>query len=178
MPLRRLSYHSGFTLIELVIVIVILGVLSAIAAPKFIDIRKNARIAVIENVAGTLKSTSSLIQHKATIQHVTDGAIAFQGKNIAIEGGYIAGHWNSAWRFVIEIGKDITYTRVSQPCTLNDICAVGNQTNAPGLPISTNTNGLILLWPNGYTLSDRCYAYYYNPKTGQEPSTGSVTTGC
>jgi MSHA pilin protein MshA len=59
--------EKGFTLIELIVVIVILGVIAAIAAPKFGELRSSARIAVIENIAGTMKSTAQIIQAKAIV---------------------------------------------------------------------------------------------------------------
>lgn len=56
---------QGFTLIELVIVIVILGILATVAAPKFLDLSTSARIAALESLAGTMKSTISMVRMKA-----------------------------------------------------------------------------------------------------------------
>lgn len=52
--------QQGFTLIELVIVIVILGVLAAVALPKFVDLKTDARTAAMTSVAGTIKSSSAM----------------------------------------------------------------------------------------------------------------------
>ena len=59
-----LSNNSGFTLIELVIVIVTLGILSATAVPKFINIKSDANVAVIEGTVGAIKSYVSLFKSK------------------------------------------------------------------------------------------------------------------
>jgi MSHA pilin protein MshA len=58
------SQH-GFTLIELIIVIVILGILAVTAAPRFIDISSDAKVAALQSIKGSMAGTIYLVQMKA-----------------------------------------------------------------------------------------------------------------
>ena len=52
--------ESGFTLIELVIVIVILGILASVAIPKYEDMREQARTATLKGQVGSVRSALSI----------------------------------------------------------------------------------------------------------------------
>jgi prepilin-type N-terminal cleavage/methylation domain-containing protein len=65
--------QTGFTLIELVMVIVILAVLAAVAIPKFVDLGTDAKAAALSSVAGSL-TTASAINYAARKVNVANGA--------------------------------------------------------------------------------------------------------
>jgi MSHA pilin protein MshA len=65
--LQSNTSQQGFTLIELVVVIVILGILAVTAAPRFIDLTDDARTATLDAVKASLQSVNSLTFAKSLI---------------------------------------------------------------------------------------------------------------
>ena len=88
--MKNLNKQKGFTLIELVVVIVILGILAVTAAPKFIDISGDARESVMESVKGSIESAVSMVHAKAIIQNKLgqDDEIVINNEYYALVYGY------------------------------------------------------------------------------------------
>lgn len=83
----------GFTLIELVIVIIILGILSVVVAPRYINIKTSANLASLDALIGSMKSANDLVYSKTAIvgKENDSGAIIeiSETESVVTENGYL-----------------------------------------------------------------------------------------
>ncbi|CAH0541576.1 type II secretion system protein [Vibrio marisflavi] len=86
-----MNKQSGFTLIELVVVIVILGILAVTAAPKFLNLQGDAREASLQGLKGAIDGAAGIVYGKAAIEGLETSAAATTSDNIAVVYGYPSG---------------------------------------------------------------------------------------
>ena len=146
--------QGGFTLIELIMVIVILGILAAFALPKFADLSGDARYSSISGALGSVRSASAIVHSMALAKNQTGatGTVNLEGTDIALIYGYateasilaaaqLSSDFDTATAGTIELGAcSFTYTEAvapAAPATTPTAAVIGDIQGATGTPPSS-----------------------------------------
>jgi MSHA pilin protein MshA len=185
------KHQSGFTLIELVIVIVILGILAVTAAPKFLDVSSDARTATLQGIKASLQTIATVTYSKSLIagndksDDLVTPSVLVNGQTINLDYGYP--HSGAAAN--IEPLLDVD----TADFTVGLVAAGDAELAANGGPSAANNlEGVIVVYPNGFLSPDaaapagadpskQCYVYYSNQLTGapnEKPDFVVVSAGC
>ncbi|SHI22674.1 prepilin-type N-terminal cleavage/methylation domain-containing protein [Ferrimonas marina] len=175
--MKREMGSKGFTLVELVVVIAVVGMLAATAAPRFISLSTDADQAAMRAMTGALRSTLSMtnMQIQLRPEQINAAASRFtldSGEQIRLRGGIPDGRWNNTFIHLTDF--EATEQVNSNSCDLDDVrwCVRqrgGGWFASRGYSADGMGRGFVI-FPYGYQVNNqRCYLYYLNPNATTQP---------
>ena len=165
--------NGGFTLIELIVVIVILGILAVTAAPKFIDLQSDARLATLNGMKAAINSAVSLTYGKSLVKGVeknaTGSKVSINGEEVEVCYGYPCAAATKIQK-VLDIG-------VFEACSGNSTS--GNSTSARDWCYTgggDSESSIKIFVANGYSSGSKCYVEYTQPDASGKAPTVTLPT--
>ena len=163
-----MNKQAGFTLVELIIVIVILGILAVTAAPRFLNLQGDANASTLEGLQGSIRSGMNIVNGKSIIasDHKKDEATVTVDTGVPVPTVY---GYPAATLAAFEAFLDVSFaTDDSADFNLDDSAA----------------DGTLIIYPNSYVKGDDCRIDYKQatattgPVVVTPPVITLVTTGC
>lgn len=151
MKVQMRKTQQGFTLIELVVVIVILGILAVTAAPKFIDLQDDAHTGTLNAIKASMQSVSTLVHSKALIigeQEEATSTVNVNGTAEPIAYGYPRSNDAAAktsWENMLDIDTTNDFTVIQ----LDSSIVIHPESKAAPTAVSSTVSA-----------ANNCYVYF------------------
>lgn len=171
--------QKGFTLIELIIVIVVLGILAVTAAPQFFNFSSDAKESVVKGMEGSVKGAAQMVYGKALIEGIENIAdTATTRPEVTSEGVTVLTNYGYPAADGMASALDITST--DWTTELLD----GTVATTPGATATGAAATQFVIYPAGVaspiaaTDPGTCYVIYQEATATAKAEVSSVTTGC
>ena len=170
-----MNKQAGFTLVELIIVIVILGILAVTAAPRFLNLQGDANASTLEGLQGSIRSGMNIVNGKSIIasDHKKDEATVTVDTGVAVPTVY---GYPAATEEAFEAFLDVNFAD-----------GTPNAIDSADFNLFVNDT-TVTIFPNSYTVDattvDDCRIEYTQatattgPVVVTPPVITLVTTGC
>lgn len=166
--------QGGFTLIELVVVIVILGILAVTAAPRFLNLQSDARVSALQGLKGAMDGAAGIVYGKAAINGVeTSSTAQTDVDGIHTRYGYPEATATGIGAAVVGLTTDWAYAVAGNSTNLVATFPTSTIPVGAGDATTTNTRATIV--------ATNCYVQYTqatNTTVATAAQTTVVDTGC
>ena len=170
------TQQGGFTLIELIVVIVLLGILAVTAAPKFINMQDDANTAVLNGIKASMESAKAMTNGKVLVagkQNATSYTledVSGPDKDAVMVKGYPDASWTNTWINLLDINAVLS---TADARNADFVVYEGDATN-PMLVVPTSTLTLNDSGVAPAAVPTKCFASY-----GNDDGTVAINvTGC